>query len=124
MKKEFVSRLANEFIKDFHKFVNSTETDLTLPDMAITGTKKCGTYALLEFLIAHPKIQGSIYKTKEFTFIDTGRFELDFAAFVRSLKFKINPKEEPNRKKLVKIVGFNILQERYFQYKEKINKSK
>jgi len=60
MKKGFVSKLANEFINDIHNHINSTEYELTLPDLAITGTKKCGTYALLEFLIAHPKIQGRV----------------------------------------------------------------
>ena len=120
MKKDLVSKLASEFILNVDSFLHTETEEISLPDIAITGTKKCGTYALLEFLIAHPRIQGPVYKTKEYTFLDTGRFEIDFAAFVRPMKFK-GPATK-NKYRLMKIVGFNTLKEKYYLYKANLSK--
>jgi hypothetical protein len=63
MKAKFVDQMAQKFFN--HLKTNSSQDlidegakeEISLPNIAITGTKKCGTYAILEFLIAHPKIQ-------------------------------------------------------------------
>ena len=50
-----------------------------LPEIIITGRKKCGTKAILTFLLQHPKIFGS---REEFHWHDTGDFNRDFKAFL------------------------------------------
>ena len=114
---DYNSRMAQEFFDNLDMFLNASEFELHLPQLAITGTKKCGTYALLEFLLAHPKIRGSLFPTKEFTFTNTGRFEVDFAAFYRTLKFARDPQDE--RSRLVKIVGFNNMRDAFEAFARK-----
>ena len=53
-----------------------------LPDIVITGRKKCGTKALLTFLLQHPKIVGS---REEFHWHSTSTFNHDFKAFLGAL---------------------------------------
>ena len=50
-----------------------------LPDIVITGRKKCGTKTMLTFLLQHPKIRGC---REEFHWHDTGDFNRDFKAFL------------------------------------------
>ena len=51
-----------------------------LPDITITGRKKCGTKALLTFLLQHPKIRGC---REEFHWhVTNNGFEFDLKAFL------------------------------------------
>lgn len=50
-----------------------------LPDIVITGKKKCGTKALLTFLLQHPKIRGC---REEFHWHATGDFNRDLKGFL------------------------------------------
>ena len=84
-----VSSVGGEFIKTWKGPVAVPDDgfELALPNLVITGTKKCGTYALLMFLLEHPKIQGAKFASKEFLFYDTNRFELDLAYLLKPLIF-------------------------------------
>ena len=50
-----------------------------LPDIIITGHEKCGTKALLTFLLQHPKIRGC---RTEFHWHDTGDYNRDLKSFL------------------------------------------
>ena len=50
-----------------------------MPDVVITGHKKCGTMAMLAFLIRHPKIVGT---SEEYHWKNTWDFNHDFKAFL------------------------------------------
>ena len=50
-----------------------------MPDIVITGHKKCGTKAMLTFLLQHPKIVGT---REEFHWHNTWNFNHDFKSFL------------------------------------------
>ena len=52
---------------------------LHLPDIVVTGKKKCGTKALLTFLLEHPKIKGC---REEFKWFRTGNYSYDMKALL------------------------------------------
>ena len=53
-----------------------------LPDIVITGRKKCGTKTMLTFLLQHPKIRGC---REEFHWHDTGDYNYDLKSFLGHL---------------------------------------
>ena len=55
------------------------EPFLHLPDIVVTGKKKCGTKALLTFLLQHPKIKGC---REEFKWFRTGNYSYDMKALL------------------------------------------
>ena len=61
-----------------------------LPDVIITGVKKCGTKALQMFLLTHPEITGT---RKESFYYNTNNFLHDFGAYLGQI-----PVAKGNRK--------------------------
>jgi hypothetical protein len=57
-----------KLIKDLEALIKSGEK-VRLPDVIIVGEKKCGTKALLAFLLQHPQISGV---HQEVHLVDTG----------------------------------------------------
>ena len=53
-----------------------------LPDIVITGQKKCGTKTILAFLLQHPKILGN---REEFSWTDSNDFNYDLKNFLGHL---------------------------------------
>ena len=52
---------------------------LHLPDIVVVGKKKCGTKALLTFLLQHPKIKGT---REEFKWFGMGNYSYDMKALL------------------------------------------
>ena len=53
-----------------------------LPDIVITGRKKCGTKTMLTFLLQHPKIRGC---REEYRWTNTGDYNYDLKSFLGHL---------------------------------------
>ena len=74
LRKSMHLEMTNEYIAAFeeNRFNH-------LPDIVITGQKKCGTKALLTFLLQHPNIRGC---REEFHWHDTGDFNRELKSFL------------------------------------------
>lgn len=56
-----------------------------LPDIVVTGVKKCGTKALLTFLLAHPMITGT-HGEYYYGPCSIRKFECNLAAFFGQIR--------------------------------------